>query len=198
LSNERERRKSFPESGAANSRNNRSTPKFEQTRVNEQIRAREVLVIDADGSKLGVVTREAALAIAEGVGLDLVEVAANVVPPVCRIGNWSKMKYEQSLKEKAERRNATRVVLKEIKLRPRISDHDLATKIGQARNFLESGHKVKITVMFRGREISRPEAGIIMLEKAAVSLADVSLVDSKPVQIGRDAFMTLSPQRGSH
>ena len=197
MSNERERRKSFPESGGTNSRNNRSISKVEQTRVNEQIRAREILVIDADGSKLGVMTREAALALAESDGLDLVEVAANATPPVCRIGDWGKMKYEQSLRDKVERRNATRIVLKEIKLRPRISDHDLATKIGQARNFLKSGHKVKITVMFRGRELSRPETGINMLEKAALSLADVSLIDSKPVQIGRDAFMTLSPQRGN-
>lgn len=166
-----------------------------ETRVNEQIRAREVLVIAHDGERLGVMDRVAALQLAQDSGYDLIEVAASATPPVCRIGDWGKMKYEQSLKERAERKNSTKVTLKEIKLRPRIGAHDLATKLGHAREFLENGDKVKVTVMFRGREISRPEIGLVMLAQVASDLAEVSKIDGAPVHIGRDAFMTLVPMR---
>ena len=171
---------------------NRRVP---ETRVNEQIRAPEMLVIAADGGRVGVLTRRDALALAAEQGYDLIEVAAGATPPVCRIGDWGKMKYEQSLKERAERKNSAKVTLKEIKLRPRIGDHDLATKLGHARSFLEDGDKVKITVMFRGREISRPEVGLVMLARVAADLAEVGKIDGAPVHAGRDAFMTLVPVR---
>ncbi len=171
------------------------TKRAPETRVNEQIRAREVLVIAQDGERLGVMDRAAALQLAQDAGYDLIEVAASATPPVCRIGDWGKMKYEQSLKERAERKNSTKITVKEIKLRPRICAHDLATKLSHAREFLANGNKVKVTVMFRGREISRPEIGLVMLAQVAADLAEVGKIDGTPVHVGRDAFMTLVPVR---
>ena len=136
-----------------------------------------------------------ALAIAREAGLDLVEVAANADPPVCRIMDYGKYKYEQDQRRKESRRKASNVVIKEMKFRPKIDAHDYDTKMQHVERFLEEGSKVKLTIMFRGREMAHPELGRKILEKVAERVAEIAIVESAPKQDGRNMTMVLNPIR---
>lgn len=165
-------------------------------RVNERIRASEVLVIDPDGKKLGVMKLKEALDIAQNeYGLDLVEVAPNAKPPVCRIMNYGRWKYEQEQKLKKAKKHQQSIVIKEIKIRPKIGDHDLQVKLKHAREFLSEGNKVKITLRFRGREIVHQDLAVKLLSRIAESLADIATVESSPKMEGKLMVMMLSPKK---
>ena len=151
----------------------------DRQRVNNRIRAREVLLIDEEGTRIGVIPLRDALALAEERGLDLVEVAPNVVPPVCRILDYGKFRYEAELKE--------------VRLKPKTDDHDLEIKAKQARKFLLSGDKVKFTVRFRGREMAHPDIGREMLEQIAEDLRDVATIEQRPLMEGRALSLLLAP-----
>jgi translation initiation factor IF-3 len=165
--------------------------------VNERIRVREILVIGAEGEQLGVMTPEAALVKAQESGLDLVEVAPNARPPVCRIMDYGKYKYEQKKKAaagKAKGKGRT-AQLKEVKMRPATDEHDLQFKLKNARKFLIEGDKVKVTVMFKGREMAHRKAGYDKLDQVRAVLGDLVTVESNPQMLGRALSMTLVPNR---
>lgn len=161
-------------------------------RINGRIRAHEVRVIDPDGEQLGIMAVDDALESAERFGLDLVEVAPQAKPPVCRIMDYGKFKYQQNKKASEARKKGARVELKEIKLRPKTDEHDIMTKLRHARRFLEDNNKVKISIMFRGREITHPEIARDMLDRAAKELADCSEVEQSPRMEGRNMTLLLS------
>ena len=165
----------------------------DDARINDRIRARQVRLIGADGSQLGVKPLPEALSIAREAGLDLVEVAANAEPPVARIMDFGKYKYEQDQKRKESRKRASNVVIKEMKFRPKIDTHDYDTKMKHVERFLEEGSKVKLTIMFRGREMAHPELGRRILEKVAERVAEIASVESAPKQDGRNMTMVLNP-----
>jgi translation initiation factor IF-3 len=167
----------------------------EDARINESIRAREVRLIDEDGTQLGVVATPEALTIARTRGLDLVEVAASANPPVCRILDYGRWQFEQQQRRKESRRKATQVVIKEMKFRPKIDVHDYATKMRHVERFLAEGNKVKLTIMFRGREIFHPELGMRILERIADEVSTIASVESAPRQDGRNMTMVLNPIR---
>ena len=167
----------------------------DEARINDRIRARQVRLIGADGSQLGVKPLPEALNIARESGLDLVEVAANADPPVCKIMDYGKYKYEQDQRRKESRRKASNVVIKEMKFRPKIDEHDYDTKMKHVERFLEEGSKVKLTIMFRGREMAHPELGRRILEKVAERVAEIAIVESAPKQDGRNMTMVLNPIR---
>lgn len=160
-------------------------------RINEAIRAKEVRLIDESGKQVGVVPLSQALAIARERDLDLVEVAPQAAPPVCRLMNYGKYIYERAKREK-EARKTQRVEIKEIRLRPKTGDHDKNLKVRRIRDFLAKGHKVKVRVLFRGRERSHPEIGKEILERLAEELGDVSNVEHHPKMDGRSMLMILS------
>ncbi len=162
--------------------------------VNEQIRAREVLVIDADGNQLGVMALKDALETARQKRLDLVNVAPNARPPVCRLMDFGKYKYEQSKKERDARKKQKMITLKEVKLRPKIEKHDFAVKVRNSRRFLEGGDKVKVTVMFRGRELAHPDIAQRLCRQLAQELDDCSTVERNARLEGRNMTMILSPK----
>ncbi|MBO8129454.1 MAG: translation initiation factor IF-3 [Peptococcaceae bacterium] len=164
-------------------------------RVNQEIRAREVRVVDVDGSQVGIMPLNEALRLAEEQGLDLVEVAPQARPPVCRIMDFGKYKYEQSKKEKEARRKQRIINIKEVKLRPGIEDHDFRVKARNARRFLQGGDKVKVTLMFRGREIVHPQLGQQLLEKMALEVQDIGHVEKRPKLEGRNMTMILAPKQ---
>jgi translation initiation factor IF-3 len=165
----------------------------EDARINDRIRAREVRLIGADGSQLGVQPLPAALAMAREQELDLVEVAANADPPVCKIMDFNRWKYEQDQKRKESRRKATQVVIKEMKFRPKIDGHDYETKMRHVERFLAEGNKVKLTIMFRGREMAHPELGLRILNRIADQVSEFATVESAPRQDGRNMTMVLHP-----
>ena len=167
----------------------------DDARINDRIRARQVRLIGADGSQLGVKPLPEALNIARESGLDLVEVAANADPPVCKIMDFGKYKYEQDQRRKESRRKASNVVIKEMKFRPKIDSHDYDTKMKHVERFLEEGSKVKLTIMFRGREMAHPELGRKILESVAERVAEIAIVESAPKQDGRNMTMVLNPVR---
>jgi translation initiation factor IF-3 len=167
----------------------------DDARINDRIRARQVRLIGADGAQLGVRTLPDALAIARESGLDLVEVAANAEPPVAKIMDFGKYKYEQDQRRKESRKRASNVVIKEMKFRPKIDAHDYDTKMKHVERFLEEGSKVKLTIMFRGREMAHPELGRRILEKVAERVAEIAIVESAPKQDGRNMVMVLNPIR---
>jgi translation initiation factor IF-3 len=167
----------------------------EEARTNDRIRAREVLLIAEDGEQLGVRPLPQALAIAREQELDLVEVAPNANPPVCRIMDYRRWQYEQQQKRKESRRKATNVVIKEMKYRPKIDGHDYTTKTKKVRQFLDEGNKVKVTIMFRGREMSHPELGLKILNRIAEDVADGASVEAPPRQDGRNMTMVLHPTK---
>ena len=171
------------------------TPPVKRARVNGEIKAQTVLVIDATGAQLGELALPEALRIAAEAELDLVEVAAGVRPPVCRIVDYSKFRYDLERKEKLARRNQVRIALKEVRLRPKIGDHDFAWKLDQVRGFLGENAKVKIAVTFRGRERERPERGRQLLDRIAAEVAADGAVEQKPTFEGRSMFMVLAPTR---
>ncbi len=162
--------------------------------VNEQIRAREVLVIDVDGNQLGVMALKDALEAARQKRLDLVNVAPNARPPVCRLMDFGKYKYEQSKKERDARKKQKLITLKEVKLRPKIEQHDFAVKVRNSRRFLESGDKVKVTVMFRGRELAHPDIAQRLCRQLAQELDDCAVVERHAKLEGRNMTMILSPK----
>jgi len=164
-----------------------------ECRINDRIRAREVRLIGAEGGQEGIVLISDALKKATEAGLDLVEVAPLASPPVCRILDYSKFKYEQE-KQERENRQHQRTHLKEIRFRPQIDDHDYQTKLRFLLKFLKRGDKVKVTVVFRGREMAHQEFGHRLLEKLKTDLAEVAAVERPPMQEGRFIFMTIAPK----
>ncbi len=164
-----------------------------RTRVNREIRASPVRLIDSDGGQLGVVALEDALAKANERSLDLVEVGASADPPVCRILDWGKVKFDREKKARESRRKASVVELKEVKYRPTIDKNDLEIKTRRARLFLEKGKKVKVTIFFRYRQLRRPELGSKILDTVTEMVADVGEVESRSRLEGRQMTMILTP-----
>ncbi len=162
--------------------------------VNEQINAREVLVIDADGTQLGVLKTSEALELAREKKLDLVNVAPNARPPVCRMMDYGKFKYEQSKKDREARKRQKVTTVKEIKLRPNIDKHDFDVKVKRGQKFLENGDKIKVTVMFRGREITHPEIAQRLCKQLVEDLKDYGVVEKPARQEGRNMIMILTPK----
>lgn len=154
-----------------------------------------MLLISESGEQLGVVPLPEALAAARERELDLVEVAPNAAPPVCRIMDYGRWQYEQEQRRKESRRKATNVVIKEMKFRPKIDEHDYETKMKHVQRFLAEGNKVKLTIMFRGREVAHPELGLRILDQIANDVADLAVVESAPRQDGRNMTMVLHPSR---
>jgi translation initiation factor IF-3 len=165
-----------------------------QIRVNHRIRVPEVLVIGADGNKLGVLQTHEALRMAQEQGLDLVEINPKSEPPVCKILDFGKYKYEEKKKQAQARRNQAVVEIKEIKLRPKTDDHDIDFKTRAARRFLEAGHKVKFTVRFRGREITHPEKAHEQLEVILKALEDVANIETRPMMEARAMSIVVAPK----
>ncbi|MCC6597902.1 MAG: translation initiation factor IF-3 [Alphaproteobacteria bacterium] len=164
------------------------------TRVNDQITAKEVRVVDAEGEMKGVMTLTAALALAEEIGLDLVEISPNASPPVCKILDYGKYKYEQQKKAAEARKNQKIVDVKEIKIRPGIEEHDYSVKMRNARRFLEDGDKVKVTMRFRGREMAHQHIGMDLLKRMREELSDIGKVESDPRFEGRQIMMVIGPE----
>ena len=173
----------------------RATPINERTRVNQQIRISPVRVVDPQGEQIGILPIERALEIAEEQGLDLVEVAPLARPPVCRIMDYGKFRYDEQRKAREARKKQHQVQLKEVKMRPGIEDHDFDFKLRHARRFLEEGNKVKITMMFRGRQMAHPELGREVLDRVVQEVADVGKVESNPTMEARSMTMVLAPLR---
>jgi translation initiation factor IF-3 len=165
----------------------------DRLRFNNRIRAREVRLIDEEGNQVGIVALRDAQQMADERGFDLVEVAPNAVPPVCRIMDYGKFRYEQSKKEREARKHQKQFELKEVRLKPKTDDHDIDVKAKQARKFLLAGDKVKFTLRFRGREIFHPDIGLEMLERMAEDLRDVAVVEQKPLMEGRVLSLLLAP-----
>ncbi len=155
----------------------------------------QVRLIDADGSQIGIKSRDEALEYAWAKNLDLVEVAPDARPPVCRVMDYSKWKYEQEQKAKLARKHQSTIVIKEIKLRPKVSDHDYETKKKHVVRFLKERDKVKVTIMFRGREMSHPERGRTLLMRLAEDVKELGVIESEPLQDGRNMVMMLGPVR---
>ena len=166
-----------------------------ELRINERIRVPEVRLVGPNGETVGIVPTEQALKLAVEADLDLVEIAPQGRPPVAKLMDYGKFKYENAQKARETRRNQTNVVIKEMKLRPKIDAHDYATKKGHVVRFLTAGDKVKITIMFRGREQHRPELGFRLLQRLAEDVADLGFVESSPKQDGRNMVMVLGPHR---
>jgi translation initiation factor IF-3 len=170
-------------------------PERDTTRTNERIRVPEVRVIGDDGQQIGVMRTDEALRYAQQRDLDLVEVAPEARPPVCRILDYSKYKYEQAQKVKAAKKHQQQITIREIKFRPKIAEHDYATKKGHVERFLRHKDKVKITIMFRGREVTHPERGTMILDRLAEELAELSQIEQRPNLDGRNMTMMLGPSK---
>jgi len=164
-----------------------------ELRINREIKAKEVRLIGETGAQLGIFPLEKALRIASERNLDLVEVAPNATPPVCRLLDYGRYRYEQTKKERKARKNQKGSALKEIRIRPRVKDHDLETKIRIARKLLESGDKVKVLVFFRGRESAHPELGLKLLQRVSESLKDIAGLEGEPSSDERFMSLVLSP-----
>jgi translation initiation factor IF-3 len=175
------------------SRFDRRPPERDSTRVNERIRVPEVRLVDEKGEQVGVMKTPDALAFAQERDLDLVEVAPEARPPVCRVLDYSKYKYELEQKAKQARKHQTQVNTREIKLRPKIAQHDYETKTGHIERFLRQQDKVKVTIMFRGRENSHPERGRALLARVAEDLGEIAVVEQAPLQEGRNMHMLVAP-----
>nr|WP_084557877.1 translation initiation factor IF-3 [Hamadaea tsunoensis] len=164
-----------------------------EPRVNDQIRAAEIRLVGPDGEQVGVVDLTRARQLAAEVGLDLVEVAPNAQPPVCKIVDYGKHKYDAGLKAREARRNQQQTTVKAMNFRPKIDQHDFETKKGHVLRFLRAGSKVKVTIWFRGRERFRPELGLRVLNKLAEEIAQDAVVESEPRQDGRNMVMVVAP-----
>jgi translation initiation factor IF-3 len=173
----------------------RRPPERDTTRINERIRVPQVRLIGADGEQLGIVDTNEALKRAQDAELDLVEVAPNSKPPVTKLLDYSKYKYEQEQKQKAARKHQQQVNVREIKLRPKIATHDYETKKGHVERFLKHRDKVKVTIMFRGREQAHPERGRDLLNKLFEDLDGLAVIESAPLQEGRNMSMLLGPSK---
>ncbi|NLO97682.1 MAG: translation initiation factor IF-3 [Peptococcaceae bacterium] len=167
-------------------------------RINEEIRAREVRLVSEGGEQLGIVPLTEALHIAAEKSLDLVEIAPNAKPPVCKLMDYGKYKYEQAKREKEARKKQKVVEVKEVKLRPNIEAHDFETKARSVQRFLNSGDKVKVTIMFRGREITHPDQGKMLCLKLAEFLNEQAVIEREPKVEGRNMIMILSPVTNKH
>ncbi len=170
-------------------------PPLNEPRSNEKIRAREVRLVDADGSQVGIVTIADALERAQRQDLDLVEVAPQANPPVCRIMDYGKFRYEESQRLKESRKKTVQITMKEVKFRPKIGKGDFDTKVRHMHEFLEEGHKVKVTLQFRGREVAHPELGTKILNAVIEQLGPIAKVDSHARLEGRNMTMVLSPEK---
>src|SRR5947207_11669219 len=165
------------------------------TRIHERIAGPEVRLIDDEGNQVGVLKIADALNFAQERDLDLVEVAPEARPPVCRVLDYSKYKYEQAQKQKAARKHQQQITIREIKFRPKIAQKDYDTKKGHVRRFLAGKDKVKITIMFRGREVTHPERGIALLDRLADEVSDIAVIEQTPLQDGRNMTMLLAPSK---
>ncbi len=174
----------------------RRPPERDTTRVNERIRVPEVRLIDDQGGQVGVLKTPDALRFAQERELDLVEVAPEARPPVCRVLDYSKYKYEQAQKLKQARKHQQQITVREIKFRPKIAQHDYDTKKHHVERFLRHKDKVKVTIMFRGREVTHPERGTLILDRLAEELAELGVVEQRPMQEGRNMTMMLGPSKG--
>jgi translation initiation factor IF-3 len=166
-----------------------------EPRINERIRVPEVRLVGPNGEQVGIVPIAKALDLARESDLDLVEVAPTARPPVAKLMDYGKFKYESAMKARDARRNQAHTVIKEIKLRPKIDPHDYGTKKGHVERFLKAGDKVKVTIMFRGREQSRPELGFRLLQRLAEDVEELGFVESRPKQDGRNMIMVLGPHK---
>jgi translation initiation factor IF-3 len=166
-----------------------------EPRINDRIRVPEVRLVGPNGEQVGIVRVEDALRLAQESDLDLVEVAPDARPPVCKLMDFGKFKYEADMKAREARRNQTNTVLKEIRFRLKIDPHDYGTKKGHVERFLKAGDKVKVMIMFRGREQSRPEMGIRLLQRLADDVAELGFIESSPKQDGRNMIMVLGPHK---
>jgi translation initiation factor IF-3 len=173
----------------------RRPPERDTTRINERIRVPEVRLIDDEGNQVGVLKTPDALAFAQERDLDLVEVAPEARPPVCRVLDYSKYKYEQAQKVKQARKHQQQITVREIKFRPKIAEHDYDTKKHHVERFLRHKDKVKVTIMFRGREVTHPERGIAILDRLAEELAELGVVEQRPIQEGRNMTMMMAPSK---
>ena len=173
----------------------RRPPERDLTRINERIRVPEVRLIDEDGQQLGLMKIDDALRYAQERDLDLVEVAPEAKPPVCRVLDYSKYKYEQAQKLKQARKHQQQITIREIKFRPKIAQHDYDTKKGHVERFLRHKDKVKVTIMFRGREVTHPERGVLILDRLAEELAEYAVVEQRPLHDGRNMTMMLGPSK---
>lgn len=165
----------------------------QEPRLNEAIRVKECRLIAYDGSQLGIYPIEQAQRIADNEGYDLVEIAPQAQPPVCRIMDYGKFKYDQAIKAKQARKNQSKIETKEMKFRPKIDIGDYTTKKKHVMRFLAAGSKVRITIMFRGREMSHPEQGLSILERLADDLKDVAVIENQPKMEGRNMHMLIAP-----
>ena len=170
-------------------------PERDETRINERIRVPQVRLVGEDGNQIGVVDTQQALRYAQERDLDLVEVAADARPPVCRVLDYSKYKYEQEQKAKAARRHQKQVNVREIKLRPKIATNDYETKKNHVVRFLKGDDRVKVTIMFRGREQTHPERGERLLMRLAEDVAELGTIEQSPQQDGRNMTMLLAPSK---
>jgi translation initiation factor IF-3 len=173
----------------------RQPPERDPTRTNERIRVPEVRLIDETGQQVGIMKTQEALRYAQSRDLDLVEVAPEAKPPVCRVLDYSKYKYEQNQKQKQARKHQTQINVREIKFRPKIAQHDYDTKKGHVERFLKSRDKVKVTIMFRGREMAHPERGELILNRLAEDLGELAVIEQRPQQDGRNMTMLLAPSK---
>jgi translation initiation factor IF-3 len=173
----------------------RRPPERDATRINERIRVPEVRLIDDEGKQVGVLKIADALQFAQDRELDLVEVAPEARPPVCRVLDYSKYKYEQAQKLKQARKHQQQITVREIKFRPKIAQHDYDTKKHHVERFLRNKDKVKVTIMFRGREVTHPERGTAILDRLADELSELGVVEQRPMQEGRNMTMMMAPSK---
>ena len=173
----------------------RRPPERDTTRINERIRVPEVRLIDDQGQQVGVLKTPDALVFAQERDLDLVEVAPEAKPPVCRVLDYSKYKYEQAQKLKQARKHQQQITVREIKFRPKIAEHDYDTKKHHVERFLRHKDKVKVTIMFRGREVTHPERGTAILDRLAEELSEFGVVEQRPMQEGRNMTMMMAPSK---
>ena len=166
-----------------------------EPRINDRIRVAQIRLINYDGEQVGVVDIDKALSMADEIGLDLVEIAPDANPPVCKIMDFGKYKYEMAQKAREQRQNQTHIVVKEIRLRPKIENHDYETKRNQVIKFIGAGDKVKVTIQFRGREQSRPELGYNLLKRLAEDVVEIANIEFAPKQEGRNMTMVLGPSK---
>jgi len=163
-------------------------------RINNEIRTPKVRLIDDKGEQVGVVSIQEAIRMAEEAALDLVEIVPTSTPPVCKIMNFGKFRYDQTKREKENKKTQHQIKVKEVKFKPNIDDHDLETKLRQAKDFLLKGNKVKITLAFRGREMMHPEVGKALMTKVCDELAEVSIAEAPPSMMGRILSTVLAPK----
>jgi translation initiation factor IF-3 len=172
-------------------------PQTELYRINRRIRVPEVRVIGDDGAQLGILATPEALKQAEALGMDLVEISPRAVPPVCRIMDYGKFKFEEAKKTRQAKRRQTVIEIKEIKFRPKTDTHDYEFKLKHIRRFLEEGNKVRMVVQFRGREIVHPQTGRSMLEDVSKDVADIAQVEQVPLMDGRRMVMVVAPKQAT-